>query len=748
MKSAILDALCQANPDVPAGRMLETLALEHGAKAPRRLVTWLCQRLRKVPRPERVAAIGGVAETLTAMGAGVTLLPLLLTPIKWAAGQWLSRCLALEIVARLAVPLADELLEPMKPLLADRHFPFPSRQRAMVGLVRVTGKEGAKALDLFTAYLAQTSKMRSLAKLRDLEQQIGKSATLDQLYSDTVDEVRMTCPRCGKQLRRKPMVKHLWENHRLVLDGLRAREPWRLIEDWVVDYGVEKDPDLYHLCRDLSFQLDGEHGIFHLQQLMLKHGVDDPDARAAVFGRAQAQHASICPKCYHLLPMPTLLKSVPPNFEDREMDGAGYRLEVSDKGPVPWLTIETAAERIYGGREPGRLMTRNGAFMLFVIPISLALFAILRLAIGSELPPPAIVGLACGIGLVLSGAVYAFWPQPRPARDRLIDAAWGVLVPRLIDGALSAKEAALLGGLAQVSPGAGNPASRLAVLEQCQAHFERVNDPKYLPIQAALLHLQAEDARAFGEDPMPVLLKPIRLCLAGKRSFALADHILAELGAAGEAASSMRIRTKMLLASAMFAAGLDLGDLPELTQAYDGLSATLDIKNADLLISLRYLSSFKAGKPWEKCGKAMTVYDLAAEFEQTDALLNRYPGLLLSTIGQPIFLTIRGLWLEDVCMAEKPRSLEVRKLPPGQGYHLILGKDHLWFATSPDELARALETWLDYFLTELMPGLEQFSIDRRGEGMKRLAAKNSLTCPECGRHVLPRACALGVTGEW
>ena len=66
------------------------------------------------------------------------------------------------------------------------------------------------------------------------------------------NEIRMSCPRCPTELRKKDMVGHLWEKHRLVLDGQRVREPWRVIEDWVVDYGLEKDPQVLQRCRELA----------------------------------------------------------------------------------------------------------------------------------------------------------------------------------------------------------------------------------------------------------------------------------------------------------------------------------------------------------------------------------------------------------------------------------------------------------------------------------------------------------------
>ena len=34
------------------------------------------------------------------------------------------------------------------------------------------------------------------------------------------------------------------------------REPWRVLDDWIIDYGLEKDPALLRSCRDLAHKLD------------------------------------------------------------------------------------------------------------------------------------------------------------------------------------------------------------------------------------------------------------------------------------------------------------------------------------------------------------------------------------------------------------------------------------------------------------------------------------------------------------
>src|SRR5205807_2326284 len=96
--------------------------------------------------------------------------------------------------------------------------------------------------DVLTALVAGLGKARAVERLRELEQQAGSSPALDDLCARLEDQVRMQCPRCPVKLRRAEMIRHLWGEHGLLLDGRRVREPWRLIEDWLEDYQADAQP--------------------------------------------------------------------------------------------------------------------------------------------------------------------------------------------------------------------------------------------------------------------------------------------------------------------------------------------------------------------------------------------------------------------------------------------------------------------------------------------------------------------------
>src|SRR5205823_5418152 len=79
---------------------------------------------------------------------------------------------------------------------------------------------------------------------------------------------------------------------------------------------------------------------------------------------ARQQDASLCPNCFALVP--AVGSAAPPalHCERGLIEGAGYRVEVSDAGLVPWLRIDTPRAVLFDGREPGRYLTKLGLVLL------------------------------------------------------------------------------------------------------------------------------------------------------------------------------------------------------------------------------------------------------------------------------------------------------------------------------------------------------------------------------------------------
>src|SRR5260370_14216813 len=79
------------------------------------------------------------------------------------------------------------------------------------------------------------------------------------------------CPRCSKRLPRPAFIKHLWLEHRLVLDGRSVRDPSRLIEDWLEEYCQSGKPALLARCRPFAHRNVRHDGIPRRARLLLAH---------------------------------------------------------------------------------------------------------------------------------------------------------------------------------------------------------------------------------------------------------------------------------------------------------------------------------------------------------------------------------------------------------------------------------------------------------------------------------------------
>src|SRR5262249_54215764 len=135
--------------------------------------------------------------------------------------------------ARRPPPLPAELHQPLRGLLLDRRLPPELQVAAAAVLVRGAGADSPLASDFMESLISGLGKAAAIARLRQLEQALGPTPVVDGLCSVLEDGLRMTCPRCRVELRRPEMAQHLWQQHRLVLDGRRVREPWSVVEDWL-----------------------------------------------------------------------------------------------------------------------------------------------------------------------------------------------------------------------------------------------------------------------------------------------------------------------------------------------------------------------------------------------------------------------------------------------------------------------------------------------------------------------------------
>ncbi len=745
----LLSAVCGPSPDFEAWQALESIVREeHKVKSDAFLASQLGRTLAALAEKKRGQAVAAAAEAIVAGGSGPRLVPVLAAGGPAPDGPAAVH-LALEVAARLPAPLNPALLAVVRPLLGDREAPADSRLAAAAALLGSTGKEGKAAGEILAALIAGTGKARAIDRLRQLEQRVGNSPAIEELCARLEDQVRMVCPRCSVQLQRPAMRAHLWDKHRLILEGRRVRDPWRLIEDWIEDYRLERDPALLARGRELARKLDATQGLLRLSRLILSHGIDDPAARADVLAEAGRNGRSVCPHCYW--EVPPREESAPAELSvwRGRLSARGYRVEVSTTGLVPWLEAETPGRTLYRGGVPDRWLTRKGALMVLAgIPVGVALVLALALPyLGMPVLQPVLAAL--GAALVLGLVAFFAWRTSDDATGRAVDFAWTQLVPALHADGFVMEDSAFAAGLALASAGRGNPAPRAGPLGQLRDHTETALLAGHNPVRhlAALWRLTAEDLAATGEDPVPLVVAQVGRCFDGKLPLSFAAQMFDRWDAAWWTAGTLA-RLRVLLCARAFAAGLEVQDLVEVGRVCPALGAALKTDDPQGLAHLRLLWSLRAADPWGRFGKAVTVFDLAADPESGRLRLARYPDLLVAIEDAPgIEVCGRGLVFMDQVLGRLPRAVEVVARKDGKGYELVVEQLRFPFADDPEETARRLERVARLFFLEFRPQVAAVHRWRAPLVSKTLRSQNAVPCPECHRPVLARVGDVGIPME-
>jgi hypothetical protein len=749
---ALLDALCRTDPDPEAYAVLERIArAEYRRGAGPFLASALGPALGRVA-PRRLSAVCAALAGAIAARPSARAVALFLAADGGAAG----RRLALALGARLPAPLERRVVRALRPLLGDRHLPAEAQIAAAAALLRTTGDDGPRAKRLLRALVAGRSKVKAVDRLRRLEARVGPAPAVQALRRHLEDRIRMRCPRCHVQMRRPAMIEHLWAEHGLLLQGERVREPWPLIEEWLDAAGPGGDAEVVKRCRALAEQIDPREGTRRLQRLLLARGVEDAEARRALLAEAAEQRASLCPRCYALVPVPRDEPPRPMSVSRGRLSVNGYRVEVSEAGFVPHVEFETPAGLRRRERLPGRRLTRRAAVLLLAgPPVLLALaLALVNLGIG---PLPPVAGLLL-LALLLALGVRLFW-RPGPPPDGLaVDHAWGRLAPRLHAEGFSLEDSAFLASLALASLSRGRPEARREALGRLLRLTERVVGAGFggAHALAALRRLAVADAARAGKDRVLLTVAEVDSCFHGKLPLAYAEGLLEGRREDGWSRGE-RARLRVLLCDSAFDAGFEVADLLEAGAAAPALEAVLG-GDPDGLARLRLLWSLRATRPWDRHGEADTAFDLAGDAAWQD-LLGRYPDLLLrhplpprfaEAPGGPAHLLLcgRGVVFHGTVLTRPPRVVEVTERRSGRGGYELVVDDHRFpFDSNPDAAAARLERWCRYHFEEFVPLVADVHRWPSPDATAILRAWGAVRCPDCRRSLLPRPGEVGVSLE-
>jgi hypothetical protein len=648
-----------------------------------------------------------------------------------AEGDAHARRLALDLVAHLP-PLEVPSIELLRPLLRDRRLAGAARLEAAVAMTRATGPSGPDTIRILRDFAAGVGKSRALERAGALRRRFGHLAAFGAFLAYLRRKVKLRCPRCRTKLPRRAMIRHMWDVHGTLLVGRNLTTPWTVIDAWG--------------------GADAERGLVRLHRWLLRNEVSDAEAAEHLRDMAARAGASLCPACFVLAPLPA--EQFPDLAADRPLAAThgrlaadGYIVEVAERALYPRLVIATPRGVLKNGREPGGSLTHHPAIWLTVVPW-VALAAVLAV-----LAPPGVAPLSTAAALSVAFAVrYAVQLRPQPTTDptdRAIGHAWSLLAPRLHTGGYDEGDAEFIARLALTSIRRGGAKMRDPIVQRhiaTTAAAVRAGHGRLIDL-VPLVRLSVADAPAVAADRVVRLADALWPCLTGDAPTGLAelvttDDLLADWSL-GE-----RARLRVLLAARAFEAGIEVADLHDLGRAAPALGRALDSDDTDGLARLRLLWSLRPTRPWQVCGPAATVFEVANYPMLGSHHLDLAPDLLLFqslTPGEPeppapLLVCGRGLLYRGALIHDPDTPIDSRLSPAG--YELVIGRHRLPCRADPDDLTRKLRRWVAYYFKEFQSDIEAV-LHRRSVDAGRLLVPLTLRCPKCGTHFLGRRGDVG-----
>jgi len=749
VRESMLRAICNPPVDVAAWRSLEQLAEDkHPGEADRFLVAWLYQVIKEATVEQRPTIVGAIADVVTAAGAAERLLPIFVGPSKNASWELLGQHIALELGTRVPMVLSPRLQPMILPLMDNKELPRRTRENAALAMLRYVGKDQALAVGVVRAFVAQSSKKRGLEKLQSLEQRFGHSPAIDQVSQELDSEIRMSCPRCAVELKKKDMVPHLWNEHHLVLDGERVREPWRVIEDWVVDYGLEKEPQVLQRCRDLAARDDPQNGPAKLQRMLYQRGIRDPALVQEMRATVKSRKVTLCPHCCSSVPIPPRPEIERLTLTDSKLEGFGYVVEVSENGLVPTLVLESPDAIIFRAWEPGRGLTRMGGMFVLVLPVMVGLFIGLSIFMAHELPPALIATASVGVGMLWASFLFVVWPSPGAVRERLLNAAWDLLVPAVLRDKKKGRKAwSFLYALVEFCEGLTDIKLNADMLLDCceKASEAAKGDPFAALCLARLSQRYLAEVRETGEDFDHFLTTLAAECFKGKLPLSFLSDLVANFHAAEQSnwKKSDLNRIPILIAHQAFLADVDVEDWLSLGRAFPVLGSVLNLEGRAHWQRFFAIWHGRNRKSWKDVGPALLMLDLAASPADHDELLSHYPDVLLYVRKANLVIGTRGIWIEGVCVTSYRPGTTIASDRGSNAYELRIGDVRIRCTDDPRPYLEDIKRWLRWYFFDFLPTVPAGPRPQT-ESRHRMWQLDKTACNDCSRPLVPCPADIGV----
>ena len=691
-------------------------------------------------RERKIRAVDDLAAAIVAADAASPFL------VRLAETDRHGQRLALEIALRLPLPLHASICRLLLPMIGSAHFAVPLRLSVGIQCLRSLPTESALGGEMLRSLIRSLSPSRAVERLRFIQHRLPGHTQVDRLCSELEKKAAISCPRCSVRLQRPELVMHLWQQHRLLMEGNRVLEPWRLIANWLREYAETGKRALLERGSELAQQLDPQGGLTRVHRLLLSTGMSNEEAQANLTKQAQTRRASLCPHCYALVhqerePLPS-----PLNVSRGRITSHGYTVEVSDRNIQTHLYIATPEEVLLEGKEPGLGLTERGAVLLLVGPLVMAA------AITALVLPPRIVAPLLPVALLLLGALLVYLRlrlkrnASADATDRAIDRAWEYVVPEIQRTPAADNNADFLASLAVSSIGLGTPSVRESSLERaCKWTLDRVTKGE-LPSEdlTALRCLEMDDAIRQGRDPLPILAREVGNALSGALPMQYAEQLL-EAWPDAARDRGQRARLRILICARAFEAGLEPQDLRALGRLSPALGEAFASEDLAGLSRLRWIWDSRSKRPWQKQGSATTVFDLARYPALGGQYLEERPDLLLfqpmsagsgSEAGSPILICEEGVVYRGIVIDDLETTIAARPAMKGGGYDLIIGKKRLHFSQKPGLLESRLIGWMRFLFRNLLPGATNLVDLGSPVRLRKFRKQKTIQCPECGHSFL------------
>jgi hypothetical protein len=549
------------------------------------------------------------------------------------------------------------------------------------------------------------------------------------------------------------LFRHVWQAHRLLLDGDKARPPWRLLARWVREYRDGRHAAALLRCRALGGQLDPRWGPMRLECLL--HGGDGESAgiRQTLLQEAAEARVSVCPECFAFVPIPEQRDAYRISLSRGRLTAHGYHVEVSERGLMPWLSVRTPRELVFRGKEPGYWLTQRGGWLLLNGPLVVSALLIALGILDLAMRPiwPVLVLFLTAV------AIHIYWRRAArrrtPVDQRALDHAWEILAPDLHRRAFSEEDSDFMAGLALETTAEQtiNPAKE--TLQRCLDVTEKaaLKGAGVMRHLGALWRLALDRRAAEGPDLGQMIAGQMQRCFEGPLSLSFVEGLLGGWRPVHWTEAEWA-RTRVLVCERAFEAGFEVADLVEAGLSSPALGRLVGSEISELA-QLRLLWSLRPRRPWDRFGSAATAFEVADQ-NRPRGLFGTFPDLLLwaeipaiptvfdegrwSTAAR-VALCARGVCFQGRIFTEFPRTNEIVARSPRRGqFELVVGEERFAFAADPEPVANQLERWLRYYFGEFRTQVVDVGRWQSPDLAAVWRARGSVACPDCGCVVLPR----------